>query len=391
MIQQLVERLLASALNPSNTLNQSQMAEFVLSSDPLDLILYQQEIWDKANGKLLSASSPIPVSQTRGKIYNHGMFGNLPQPASVKLKNGTLVPYIPWDHLAYGYVLENTRAIQILRRIIREFRTGESLGAPSLETRKWIEATEVMLFGAADPVAAWLSTSAVRPDPEAVRRNAYWRMFGLDLAFGNDDNSPPAYEKTQVANVTFTLLFEELLFELWQAIANLNNTAGIDQSDDDRIFRITEQLQIILTSRRQNDMLSREELTAVTALGWAELTVSIDSAVVRDLSAEGTSPANRLRIMGERVGLPSHSKSAAFFSMSKEISTLLRVIEAGVIMTSQDAQILYDPAIPISGASNPIASASRRVITEWAAATGKNLKERPKPIDVQMPRLVAVR
>ena len=40
------------------------------------------------------------------------------------------------------------------------------------------------MFGAPNPIPGWLSISTVRPEAEAVRRNAYWRLLGLDLAFG---------------------------------------------------------------------------------------------------------------------------------------------------------------------------------------------------------------
>ena len=87
-------------------------------------------------------------------------------------------------------MLENTRAVQILRRVVREYRFGEGLGVPSVATQRWLDATESLLFGAQNLLSPWVSTSALRTDPEAVRRNAYWRMFGLDLAFGTDDNRP---------------------------------------------------------------------------------------------------------------------------------------------------------------------------------------------------------
>jgi hypothetical protein len=274
---------------------------------------------------------------------------------------------------------------------VRAYRTSEALGAPTQETRKWVEATEALLFGAANPLTAWLSVSNVRADPEAVRRNAYWRMFGLDLAFGGEDNSAPVYDKAQAANTSFAPLFEELLFELWQAIGNERNFAGVNQSDDDRIFRIAEQLRFILRARRQTEMLRREELSAATALGWAELTVSYDSPVVLDLGANASNPADRLRTMGERVGLSAHSMSAAFFSMAKEISIFLRVIESGIVSGPDKAWVLYATRPPAPGPDEPVGSEARRVITEWAAATSKNLKERSKPVDVRAPRLVSVK
>jgi hypothetical protein len=299
----------------------------------------------------------------------------------------------PWDHLIYAYVLEATRAVQILERVVREYRRGEALGIPSQATRRWVEATEVLLFGAANPLSAWLSTSNVQPNAEDIRRMAFHRLFGLELPFGRSDNTPAQFHKAPAANTGFTALFEELLFELWQAISNLNNKSGVNQSDDDRIFRITEQLRFILTSRRQFDMLRREELSAVTALGWCDLTLAFDSPVVRDLGAGATNPGDRLKIIGEKVGLPAHTRSPAFFSMAAEISILLRAIEAGFVSGPDKAWLLYATEPKTPGDNNgPFGSESRRVITEWAAATGKNLKERSRPVDIRTaPRLVAVR
>jgi hypothetical protein len=212
-------------------------------------------------------------------------------------------------------------------------------------------------------------------------------MFGLDLAFGLDDNRPPSYDKAMAANTTFVKLFEELLFELWQAISNIRNSSGVNASDDDRIYRLSEQLKYILRSRRQGGMLSREELIAATALGWCELTVLTDTPVVVDLRADATSPADRLRLIGERVGLAPHSKSAALFSMAEDISILLRAIEAGYVSKPDRAWLLYRTDIPTGitldpNDGRPFGTESRRVITEWAAATGRDLKARTKPVEV---------
>jgi hypothetical protein len=380
MIQQLVRNLVPGNPDVATDAVKAQAAMEVLTADPLDLVLYMEQVWD-----LASAGEPGEFTGARRKMWQQGRFAGETELISTA--------FGPWDHFIYAYVLESTRAVQIFKRIVREYRSGERLGIPTRATQFWLDATEALLFGAANPVSAWLSTSTVRQDPEAIRRNAYWRMFGLDLSFGADDNSAPIFDKAKAANTTFTGLFEELLFELWQAISNQRNLAGVNQADNDRIFRLTEELRFILTSRRQEGVLRREELSAVTALGWAELTVSFNTPIVQDLGAEGSSPGDRLRLMGERVGLPAHSRSTAFFSMSAEISKLLRVIEAGIIADADSAWVLYtaQSTSPIPGLDQPIGTETRRVITEWSAATGKNLKERSKPIDVrQQPRLVAV-
>ena len=376
MIHHLISELLGGDPRTASPEDVWTNSMAVLTADPLDLVLYMENVWDRA-----TKNEPGGDLSARDALWKMGRFAS----------QGSDYAVDPWDHLGYAYVLESTRIVQILRRIVRAYRSGESLGIPSVDTQRWVDATEAILFGAANPLSAWLSTSVVRPDPEAVRRNAYWRLFGLDLSFGTEDEGAPAYEKAAAANTGFTALFEELLFELWQAISNERNLVGVNKADNDRIFRIAEQLKYVLLSRRQKGLLRREELAAVTALGWCELTVAFDTPIVQDLTAQGSSASERLRLMGERVGMKPHSKSAAFFSMASEISMLLRMIEAGAVSDANLAWMLY--ALPSSPTQDPrpIGVETRRVITEWAAATGKNLKEASKPTEVRTPRLVAVR
>jgi hypothetical protein len=339
-----------------------------------------EQVWNSFNPW---APNPPPAGPARRNLWMLGAF-NVYAPTADPA----------WDHFGYSYVLENTRAVQILRRVVREYRAGEGLGIPSVATQRWLDATEALLFGAANLIPMWLSTSTIRQDPEAVRRNAYWRVFGVDLAFGTDDNRPPTYDKANAANTDFITLFEELLFELWQAITNVRNFSGVNASDDDRIFRIAEEVRYVLRSRRQLQLLAREELAAATTLGWVELTLSANTPVVTDLKAQATSAADRLRLIGERVGVPAHSKSAAFFAMSSDLSLFLRTIEAGLVTGPELAWVLYLEQPPMGappGSPDPIGVESRRVITEWAAATGKDLKTRAKPIEVTRRQLVAAR
>ncbi|MET0887615.1 MAG: hypothetical protein ABWX92_14335 [Mycetocola sp.] len=368
MIPQLVHRL----VNPPagiTPLPPGDAAARVLGADPFDLVLYLEQVWHAAD---VWAPNAPPSGKARRILWASAEFAD----------------YIPavnpaWDHLGYAYVLENTRMVQIMRRVVREFRMGEGLGVPSVATHRWLDATEAILYGAANPVAAWLSTSTVRPDPEAVRRNAYWRMFGMDLAFGNDDNRPFVYDKAVAANTTFVALFEELLYEVWQAITNLRNFAGVNAADDDRIYRLAEQLKFVLRSRRQKAMLAREELAACLVLGWLNLTLDSNTPVVIDLRAQATSPADRLRIIGERVGLPAHSKSGSLISMADGLSLLLRTLEADIVTGPEFSWVLYASSPPIGSTVTPLGPTSRRVITEWSAATGRDMKARKSPVAVQ--------
>ena len=345
----------------------------VITADPLDLVWRMEQVWNDAN---LWGQPQPPAGDARRALYGSGAFAGLPPPNQPA-----------WDHLVYAYAIENTRAPQILARVVHAFRSGEGLGIPSVATQRWLDATEALLFNAGNPVAAWLSTSSVRPDAEAVRRNAYFRMFGMDLAHGTDRNTPYPYDKAEASNRTFVPLFEELLFELWRAIENVRNLVAGNTTDDDRIFRLVQQIMFELRSRRTFAMLGREELAAATAMGWVELTVSSNTPVVNDLRAQAASAADRLRVIGERVQLLPHSKANSFFAMAAELSLLLRAIEAGWVTDSGQSWLLYQNAVPPSLPPppvpvRPLGTEVRRIITEWAAASGRDLKQRAVPIRV---------
>ena len=347
----------------------SDAATAVLQADQLDLVLYMEQVWDAAN----AWSSSIPPSgKARIALFNMGAFGGYPP-----------VPGFAWDHLMYSYILENTRMVQIMQRVVREFRRGEGLGIPSIDTQRWLDITETLVFGADYPISAWLSTSRVRSDPEAVRRNAYWRMFGMDLAFGTEDNRPFSYDKAPAANTSFVRLFEELMYEVWQAIMNVKNFSGVNSSDQDRIFAITEELKFILRSRRQSAQLAREELAAATAISWLYFTLDSNSAVVDDLRATATNPSDRLKLIGAKVGLPAHSKTSSLMSMADDLSLLLRTIESDLISSPDFAYILYTDGTFPGSTAKLLGPTRRRIITEWSAATGRDLKSRKTPVEVR--------
>ena len=370
MIQQLLKRIVDKDL-----VSRDDAARMILLADPFDLLLHMEQVW--------SAATSSPLDEARRKLWALGKFA----------------PYAPdpgqraWDHLGYSYALENTRAVQILRRVVRAYRSGESLGIAQPDTQRWLDITEALLFGSTNPVAAWLPASEVRRSAEDVRRNAYDRVFGVQLAFGTDDNQPSTYEKSNVTNGNFVRLFEELLYEVWQAITNVKNQSGVNATDDDRIYRLAQELQFVLQSRRQQRTLDREELVAATALGWTELSFNANTPVIRDLGVTGTDEAARCKALGQKIGLSAHSKSEALFGMCADLSIFLRAIEADVVKkgTSWVLYLETQPPGSTSTEPKPIGLESRRLITEWAAATGKDLKTRAKAVEIARPQLVAVK
>jgi hypothetical protein len=276
-----------------------------------------------------------------------------------------------WDHLIYAYMIENTRIYEIFGRVIWEYGSGERLGIPSNNaTFQWLRTTEELFYKDASPFQPFNLVSRIRPDIAASRRNAYYRMFGMDLNHGRDGGASYAYVKPAAANREFVATFEEFLREVWRAIENASNSSGPNPTDFAAIVDLAVRLQNMLTGRRgggpARPNLSREEFLAVSLASWLDLTVRFNTPIVGDLVATGPSAAERLRQIGERVGLPAHGRSHSYFIIAPLISTLLLEIELGFYSTTTGAQNL--------AAAGPTRNAVSDIIHHWVLISGRDIK-----------------
>lgn len=398
MFRQLIQRMVdATNATPVSVAT-------VLQADPTDILLAVDQVWEAANVlgvpqppplNVLTAGGPIaatvPAGQSRTLRHDEGYFAQWPPLAAPGQPMGR-----SWDHLIYAYMIENTRALQIFGRLVREFRTGEALGSASPLTQRWLDTTEALLFGAEAPFPSFRATSQLRPDPEAVRRNAYARLFKLELAFGTEVNGPAAYPKPLAVNSAFVGLLEELLYECWRAVTNIRNLVGMNETDDDRIYRIAEELAFMLDERTQNGNLAREELAAVAAASWIELVLSSNNDVIRDLRAEAVSVDGRLKLIGEKLRMAPHSRSDALFGLAVPLSDVLRTVQLRILRDGRDAWLLYSTVVPNGvvlppNALVPLGPQIQRIVTEWSAATGRDLKARKAPVAITGAKQVAAR
>ena len=276
---------------------------------------------------------------------------------------------VVYDHLIYAYMIENTRIYEIFRKVLYEYLHGERLEVPSAESQRWLRTTEELFYRNTPPFFAFQLTSYVRPDLRASRRNAYYRMFGMDLTHGTDDNRPYPYEKP-AANRDFVNALEDFLREVWRGIINFNNTSGQNTTGDSAIANQAEPLSDMSTVRRRNGNLSREEFFYVAAMSWFHLTVEFDSPIVVDLRAEATSASDRLRKIGERVGLAPHVRAHDFFSLADPMSRLLIAVESETF--NEPGNVL-----PLYAKHSPLRNDISEIINVWSSATGRNTKAEP--------------
>jgi transcriptional regulator with XRE-family HTH domain len=270
-------------------------------------------------------------------------------------------------------MIENTRVYEVFRRVLHEYRHGEKLGTPlDASTQNWLRSTEELFYSDTAPFLITNVASHIRPELRANRRNAYQRMFGMDLNHGTDDGKPYSYIKAEAANSEFVSTFEEFLREVWVGITYVGATSSSNPTDDSKIAELAEKLHDMLRSRRQNGNLSREEFAFVAMMSWFHLTLEFDTPIVRSLRAEATGLENRLFKIAERVGLPAHGLSKSFFDIADPISRLLIQIEFGTYNRAEAVRALYDAETFPTGPERDI----RTIITHWTAITGRDVKAR---------------
>lgn len=276
-----------------------------------------------------------------------------------------------WDHLIYAYLIENTRIFEIFDRVLREYENGERFETPDFETAMWLRTTESLFYR--DHGAGFVGslTSWLRPDPRAIRRNTYYRLLGMDLNHGADGNRAYLFDKPTSSNRDFVSVFEAFAREVWRGIVNANNSSGMRDTDDAAIANHARRLKEMLNLRRNNGNLMREEFWAVATLSWFHLAVAEDTYVVRALKAEGESARDRLKKVGERVGLPAHNHADAYFNMAPALSMLLTFIENDPLAVDPTAAAGYYNG---SGPNPLLPGAMRTIINYWSTASGRDLK-----------------
>jgi transcriptional regulator with XRE-family HTH domain len=351
---------------------------------PFDVAAYVEAYWNKRlpqSSFSPGSTTPDPLGHPNHRSDENGLPATrLPLPGTEFLfgyspdgDRPSPGGFLYGDHLIYAYMIENTRVYEIFRRVLHEYRHGEKLGAPlDASTQNWLRTTEELFYSDTVPFTITNVSSHIRSDLRANRRNAYQRMFGMDLNHGGDDGKPYSYIKAEAANSEFVSTFEEFLREVWVGITYVGATASSNPTDDSKISELAEKLHDMLRSRRQSGNLSREEFAFVAMMSWFHMTLEFDSPIVRSLRADATGLENRLFKIAERVGLPAHGLSKSFFDIADPLSRLLIQIELGTYNDGDAVRALYDRDSFPNGPEPDM----RTIITHWTAITGRDVKAR---------------
>lgn len=336
---------------------------------PVQLHRYLEEAWTLA-GRAGTTTTPVFLGE------NQRIVPVLRRPAPILVKEPSVLGPglpppgpLPWEHLIYAYLLENTGMLRIFRRVVELYAVGEALEVPTDVTRQWLRTSEELMFRDPPQFTVGSVVSDLRPNLEATRRNAYWRLLGMDLDHGGPDGRPVPYPRVAAANVDFVAHFEAFLREVWQNYINRVNTSGENYSDPDAVANRADMLAKGLRVRRLQGNLAREEFFFTAVLSWFHVTLETDNAVILDLKATAADAPERLRKIGDRVGIPPHPRTRDLIMMAEAASTILRFVELEQFSDQANAATLY------SG-TGAISVDVLTIINHWSLATGRNLKVR---------------
>jgi hypothetical protein len=205
----------------------------------------------------------------------------------------------------------------------------------------------------------------------------YWRMLGLSVAHAAEVAQTHPYQKPAGANVELVPAFEALAREVWRGMVNRRNTTGPNDTDDTAIASEALRIHHMLANCRANGNLLFEEFRFAAMMSWLHLAVLFDTAVVRDLGADASSPGQRLCNIAERVGMTPHPKARALFALALPFSALLRWIEAGLGDLPAGARQLYTNA--------NLLGIAEAVIGQYSQAMERDLKAVPVAVSPPAP------
>lgn len=287
-----------------------------------------------------------------------------------------------WRHIVYAYLLESTNLEAVFKRVVQEWVSGERLPFPTTAVHVWLRTTEQLLFTNPQPPSIRSLTSDIRPDRAAIRKNAYYRLLGFDLPLREPDGRATAYIKADTANRELLKVWEQLLHETWRAFANRNNYIGPNETDAAAMRELVRELREMLTARRINGALSREEFDAVTHFSWFHLTVLLNTLVVANLNAQAPSPALRLKKIADLVGVPIHTRTDSFVQLADAMANVFEAIEANTIVNINSLFV----------GIGLVARSMRSIWTHWPLVTGRPIKgvatrvlPAAQPVAVQAP------
>lgn len=279
-------------------------------------------------------------------------------------------------HLISSYFIESTGIVEVFRVLLRSFQvTDEILKLNRTEDKDLIELLKVVLVKTFP-----IPESSITPDPEGLRYNAYWRLFGYVIKGKEDrlsgDLKPNSY------NAEFNTMFEKVMYEIFQGI--LDNQITIERlGNPNALSQLLNDLSEQLRNRTYNTIEDQAEywyavFTALRALVTDDQ--NNHDLMVKRLNIRSIGEDKRLIELGEKLNVPVAIKSVYLFTLADKMQDFLKRIE-DTTWTPAEAAKLFNEETNF-----------KEISSAWYQVTGKDLladalaaRRRPTPVPTPVP------
>lgn len=218
-------------------------------------------------------------------------------------------------HLIYSYFIESTGIIDVFGSLFKSYLISDDLlKLNRRDDGQLIEKIkETINYVYPKPI------SRITPDLEALRRNAYWRMFGFTIKNNND------FPKVRSYNSEFTKTFEAIMYEIFQGI--LDKGISIEKlGNPNALAEHLDNFHTMLINRKYNEI---EDISAYWAFALERLLSLLDDDdfMIRRLNIRSDGRKSRLIELGERLRVPVAKETLYLFQLAKYMEKFLIRVE----------------------------------------------------------------
>lgn len=269
--------------------------------------------------------------------------------------SGAPPPLPPIDgrrrHLIYSFFVECTGLFEIFRAVFDSYLKDDILlrltrdsNGPLIEAIK-----ETINEVYARP------RSAIAPDPEQLRLNAYWRLFGLRVP------GKVGLEETPNYNAEFEKTFGEAMIEIFQGILDQGVTGQPQYGNPSAVAEHLNNLRQQLVNRTFNEIRDISEASALHVTRLFSLLDNDEFMGALNIRSKGR--PQRLKDLADKVKPKSDPATQYLLILAERIEVFLRRVEDTDWNTINAGQLFLE---------RPFFS---EISTAWGAARKRHFRD----------------
>jgi hypothetical protein len=235
------------------------------------------------------------------------------------------------NHLIYSYFIESTGIVEVFRKLFTSFLLDDEI--LKLNVQEDSDLIRRIKENIKDVYSK--SSSSIAPDPDKVRRNAYWRLFGYTLRGKGTFPNGSRYSGVRY-NAEFNKTFESVMVQIFQIILDKGITLE-RLGNANALAELLDNLKRQLVGRTYNTI---EDISQDFAFKFYSLSTLLgnNKLMIDRLSIRSNDPTRRLIELGKKLKVPVAKESSYLFLLASRMNIFLRKVEEEPEWTPQKAK-----------------------------------------------------